>query len=102
MSALPPLLQGYFIDRLGRQRDASPNTIASYRDSFRLLLEFLHQQTGKAPSKLQLEDLDTARITAFLAYLENERSNSVRTRKRQADRDPLVLPVRGIESPGVL
>lgn len=80
MSALPPLLQGYFIDRLGRQRDASPNTIASYRDSFRLLLEFLHQQTGKAPSKLQLEDLDTARITAFLAYLENERSNSVRTR----------------------
>ena len=80
MSALPPLLQGYFIDRLGSQRDASPNTIASYRDSFRLLLEFLHQQTGKAPSKLQLEDLDATRITAFLAYLENERSNSVRTR----------------------
>ena len=67
-------------DRLARQRDASPHTIASYRDSFRLLLEFLHEQTGKAPSKLQLEDLDTARITAFLSYLENERSNSVRTR----------------------
>jgi site-specific recombinase XerD len=80
MSALAPLLQAYFTERLARQRDASPHTIASYRDSFRLLLEFLNEQTGKAPSKLQLEDLDTARITAFLSYLENERSNSVRTR----------------------
>ena len=66
MSALAPLLQGYFTERLARQRDASPHTIASYRDSFRLLLEFLNEQTGKAPSKLQLEDLDVARITAFL------------------------------------
>jgi Phage integrase, N-terminal SAM-like domain/Phage integrase family len=80
VSALAPLLQAYFNDRLARQRDASPHTIASYRDSFRLLLTFLHEQTGKAPSKLQLEDLDTARITAFLSYLENERGNSVRTR----------------------
>jgi site-specific recombinase XerD len=80
MSALAPLLQAYFTERLARQRDASPHTIASYRDSFRLLLTFLQEQTGKAPSKLQLEDLDTARITAFLSYLENERSNGVRTR----------------------
>ena len=80
MSALAPLLQAYFTERLARQRDASPHTIASYRDSFRLLLEFLNEQTGKAPSKLQLEDLDTARITAFLSYLENERGNGVRTR----------------------
>ncbi|MCA1699270.1 MAG: site-specific integrase, partial [Actinobacteria bacterium] len=80
MSALAPLLQAFFTERLARQRDASPNTIASYRDSFRLLLEFLHRQTGKTPSKLQLEDLDAARITAFLGYLENERGNSVRTR----------------------
>ena len=80
MSPLAPLLQAFFTDRLARQRDASPHTIASYRDSFRLLLTFLHQQTGKAPSKLQLEDLDAARITAFLVHLENERGNSVRTR----------------------
>jgi len=80
MSALAPLLQSYFTERLARQRDASPHTIASYRDSFRLLLTFLHEQTGKAPSKLQLEDLNAARITAFLSYLENKRSNSVRTR----------------------
>ena len=80
MSALAPLLQTFFTERLARQRDASPHTIASYRDSFRLLLTFLHQQTGTTPTKLQLEDLDTARITAFLSYLENERGNSVKTR----------------------
>ena len=80
MTALPPLLQAYFTERLARQRDASPHTIACYRDSFRLLLMFLNEITSKAPSKLQLEDLDTARITAFLGYLENERGNSVRTR----------------------
>ncbi len=80
MSALAPLLQAFFTERLARQRDASPQTIASYRDSFRLMLEFLNQRAGKAPSKLQLEDLDAARITAFLSYLENERGNAVRTR----------------------
>jgi integrase/recombinase XerD len=80
MSMLAPLLQAYFTERLARQRDASPHTIASYRDSFRLLLAFLHEQTGTPPSKLQLEDLDPARITAFLSHLQNERGNSVRTR----------------------
>jgi len=80
MTALPPLLEAFFTERLARQRDVSPHTIASYRDSFRLLLTFLNEQTGKAPSKLQLQDLDPARITAFLGYLENERGNSVRTR----------------------
>ena len=80
MSALAPLLQAFFIERLAHQRDASPHTIAAYRDSFRLLLTFVHQQTGKTPSKLQLEDLDAATIAAFLTHLENERGNSVRTR----------------------
>jgi site-specific recombinase XerD len=80
MTALPPLLQAFFTERLARQRDARRHTIASYRDSFRLLLTFLNEQTGKPPSKLQLEDLDPARITSFLSHLENERSNSVRTR----------------------
>jgi integrase/recombinase XerD len=80
MSALAPLLQAFFSERLARQRDVSPHTIASYRDSFRLLLEFLHEQTRTPPSKLQLEDLDPARIAAFLSHLESERGNSVRTR----------------------
>ena len=80
MSALAPLLQAFFIERLAQQRDASPHTIAAYRDSFRLLLTFVHQHTGKTPARLQLEDLDAGRIAAFLSYLETERGNSVRTR----------------------
>ncbi len=80
MTPLPPLLQGFFTERLARQRDASPHTIAAYRDSFRLLLAFLHEQTRKPPSKLGLEDLDAARISAFLGHLETDRGNSVRTR----------------------
>ena len=80
VTALAPLLQAFFAERLARQRHASPHTIAAYRDSFRLLLTFVHQQTGKTPSKLKLEDLDAATIAAFLAHLETERGNSVRTR----------------------
>jgi integrase/recombinase XerD len=80
MSALAPLLQSYFTDRLLRQRHASPNTIASYRDTFRLLLKFAKAKTGKTPSKIRLEDLDAALIGAFLAHLESDRGNSVRTR----------------------
>jgi integrase/recombinase XerD len=80
MTPLPPLLQGFFTERLARQRDASPHTVAAYRDCFRLLLAFLHEQTGKAPSKLALEDINASMITAFLRHLENERGNSVRTR----------------------
>ena len=80
MTPLAPLLQAFFSERLVNQRHASPHTIASYRDSFRLLLAFVHQQTGKTPSKLQLEDLDAARIAAFLGHVEHERGNSVRTR----------------------
>ena len=60
MTALPPLLQGFFTDRLIGQRDASPHTVAAYRDCFRLLLGFVDERTGKTPSKLLLEDLDAA------------------------------------------
>ena len=80
MTALAPLLQGFFADRLIGQRGASAHTIAAYRDSFRLLLGFVHERSGKAPSKLLLEDLDAAMINAFLTHLEQTRANSVRTR----------------------
>ena len=80
MTPLPPLLQAYFTERLAHQLDASPHTIAAYRDSFRLLLAFLHEHTGKPPSKLALEDLDATTISAFLMHLEKDRGNSVRTR----------------------
>ncbi|MGA2107947.1 MAG: tyrosine-type recombinase/integrase [Syntrophorhabdales bacterium] len=76
----PSLLQAFFTDRLMRQRQASPHTIASYRDTFRLLLSFAEQRLNKAPSALHLEDLDTPFIGAFLDHLEKERGNSARSR----------------------
>jgi integrase/recombinase XerD len=80
MSSLAPILQAYFTDRLLSQRNASPHTVAAYRDTFRLLLAFVHAKTGKTPSKLALEDLDAVMIGAFLTHLEATRGNSVRTR----------------------
>jgi integrase/recombinase XerD len=76
----PSLLQVFFTDRLMRQRQASPHTIASYRDTFRMLLGFAQQRLKKAPSTLCLEDLDTPFIGAFLDHLEKERGNSARSR----------------------
>jgi integrase/recombinase XerD len=80
MSSLAPTLEAYFTDRLIRQRRASPHTIASYRDTFRLLLAYIHRTAGTPPSKLQITDLDAATIGAFLEHLEQERGNTARTR----------------------
>ena len=79
-STLAPTLQAYFTDRLVRQRQASPHTVAAYRDTFKLLLRFAAQRTGKPPSRLDLADLDAGLIGAFLDHLEHQRGNSVRTR----------------------
>ena len=75
-----PVLQAFFTDRLMAQRQASPHTIASYRDTFCLLLRFIQQQAGKAPSSLSLQDMDVPTIGAFLDHLEQERGNSPRSR----------------------
>lgn len=80
MTALAPTLQAYFTDRLLCQRRVSPNTVASYRDAFRLLLGFMQQKTGTQPSRLQLTQLDAPTIGAFLEHLERDRGNSARTR----------------------
>jgi integrase/recombinase XerD len=80
MSALAPTLQAFFTDRLTRQRHASPNTIAAYRDCFRLLLAFAAQHAAKEPSALAIDDLDAPLIGAFLDHLERERRCGVRTR----------------------
>jgi site-specific recombinase XerD len=74
------LLQGFFTDRLLRQRQASRHTVAGYRDTFRLLLHFAAARLGKVPSRLTLEELDAAFIGDFLDYLEKERHNSARSR----------------------
>ena len=80
MTTLAPELEAFFTDRLLCQRNVSPNTIACYRDAFRLLLSFLQQKTGTPPAKLQLTDLDASTIGAFLEHLEKDRHNSARTR----------------------
>jgi site-specific recombinase XerD len=73
-------LQAFFVDRLRRLRDASPHTIAGYRDSFRLLLRFAAEHLGKAPSDLDIENVDATFIAEFLDSLETSRGNSARTR----------------------
>jgi integrase/recombinase XerD len=80
VTALAPILQGFFIDKLIKQRRASPHTIVAYRDTMRLLLGFAHHVTGTEPWRLELEQLDAELISAFLHHLEVERGNSVRTR----------------------
>jgi integrase/recombinase XerD len=80
MTALAPALQAFFTDRLITQRNSSPETIAAYRDAFRLLLRFAHEQTGKPPFELDFDDLDAPLIGAFLNHLEHHRGNSPRTR----------------------
>jgi len=76
----PALLEAYFVDRLMRQRQVSHHTLASYRDTFCLVLEYARRHLGKAPSGLVLPDLDTPFLGAFLDHLEHERGNSTRSR----------------------
>ena len=80
MTALAPALQAYFTERLITQRSSSPETIAAYRDAFRLLLRFAQEQTGKQPFDLDIDDLDAPLIGSFLKHLEDDRGNSPRTR----------------------
>lgn len=77
---LPALVQRFFTQRLLEQQGVSPYTIASYRDTFRLLLKFVTNQAKRPPSKLTIEDLGPEVIEKFLLYLERDRGNTVRTR----------------------
>ena len=80
INPFPTLLQSFFTDRLMKQRNVSTHTIASYRDTFRLLLEFAHRKLKKPPSKLALDDLNAPFIGAFLDYIQRDRKNGARTR----------------------
>lgn len=80
MNTLAPTLQKFFTDRLITQRQASPDTVAAYRDTFRLLFGFIAETKRIAPEKLELADLDAPTIGAFLTYLEIVRGNTVRSR----------------------
>src|SRR6266567_6654470 len=80
LAKLPSLLQSFFTTRLMTQRKVSPHTITSYRDTFRLLLQFAQKRLRKAPSELGLDDLDASVIGAFLEDLENRRHNGAKSR----------------------
>ena len=83
MSTLAPLLQSFFTDRLIGQRRCSRHTITGYRTTFRLLLVFASDRTGKTPSALDIAELDAPLIGAFLDHLENQRGNQARTRNNR-------------------
>jgi site-specific recombinase XerD len=74
------LLQAYFTERLMQQRNASPLTIANYRDTFRLLIAFAHRRLKRLPTALTIHALDAPFMCRFLDYLEQERGNSPRSR----------------------
>ncbi|HEY6360971.1 MAG TPA: tyrosine-type recombinase/integrase [Vicinamibacterales bacterium] len=100
---LAAVLQAFFLERLVAQRNASPQTVAAYRDSFRLLLQFVQQHIGTAPERLELTDLDAPTVLAFLDHLERKRRNTIRSRNARlaairsfahfaALKDPTALP----------
>ena len=80
MTPLAPLLERFFTQRLLQQRRASPNTIAAYRDTFRLLLKFAKNTLGKAPAQITLADLGADVVVHFLTHLEKDRDNTIRSR----------------------
>jgi site-specific recombinase XerD len=80
MSSFAATLQLFFTERLARQLQASPRTVTAYRNAFRLLLRFVQDRTGKAPSNLDWDDLNAQVISAFLDHLETDRHNSARSR----------------------
>jgi integrase/recombinase XerD len=80
MSTLTASLQAFFTTYLTGQKAASGHTISAYRDTWRMLLTYLHDTTGIKPADLEFTDLDVGAVTAFLHHLETQRRNSVRTR----------------------
>lgn len=78
--SLAVLLERFFTQRLMQQRQASPHTISSYRDTFRQFLKFTEQRLHKAPSKLDFQEIDTPLIMAFLDHLEQHQGVSIRSR----------------------
>jgi len=96
------LLQDFFYKRLIQQRRVSPLTIASYRDTFRLLLKFAEQKLCKSITKLDLSDLNTTLVLDFLDYLEIKRQNCVRSRNIRLAAIRSFLHYAGLQEPGSL
>jgi integrase/recombinase XerD len=78
--SLATLLESFFRNRLTKQRNASPSTIASYRDALRMLILFAAERTGRKPCSLTVEDIERDLVLAFLDELEQKRKNAIQTR----------------------
>jgi len=74
------LVQAFFVEHLFNQKHASPRTLATYRDAFRLLLRFVHETHGVEPAAIRVENLDAPIILAFLDHIERQRANCIRSR----------------------
>ena len=98
MNDLAPVLQRFFTDKLMLQRQASPHTVIAYRDTFKLLLGFVQQSTGRHPARMGLADLDAATISKFLEYLQTDRGNDIDPQHASRG-DPFVLRIRGPPHP---
>ena len=99
---LAPLLQQFFVERLQKQRQASPCTISAYRDTFRLFLAFAEAKLRRRPSDLAIEDLTTQLILAFLDHLERDRKNTVRTRNARFAAIRSFIQYVGFKEPAAL
>ena len=99
MSALAPTLQAFFTERLVHQRHASPHTVAAYRDAWRMLVRFAAVHLAKAPSDLELGDLDAPLIGRFLAHLEHDRANTARTRNARLSAIHALFRYAALEHP---
>jgi integrase/recombinase XerD len=110
---IAPHVQAFFAEHLCHHKRVSPQTIASYRDTFRLLLTFVKEATGTEPSALHIHDLDAPVVLHFLDYLEHQRGNAIRSRNMRlaairsfarflALRDPesLAITTRVLAIPG--
>jgi integrase family protein with SAM-like domain len=99
VTALAPAVESFFTDYLIAQRGASPHTIASYRDTLRLLFAWIREQSGTHPSDLDFADIDAATVSGFLSMLEDERHNTSRTRSQRLAAIHSPLPSRGPRAP---
>jgi site-specific recombinase XerD len=79
-ASLAPLLEHFFTQRLMQQRQASPHTISSYRDTFRQFLKFAQGRLHKSPSRMNFEEIDAPLVVAFLDDLEKHHGISIRSR----------------------
>jgi site-specific recombinase XerD len=98
-ASFAPMLERFFTQRLMQQRQASPHTISSYRDTFRQFLKFVQQRLHKLPSRLSFEEIDAPLIAAFLDDLEKHRGVSIRSRNLRLTAIHSFFRYAGLETP---